>query len=152
MEPTFVTREAFHVLGVHARVRPESADYHHIWKNRFEPHRDHIESVAARQGYYNVYFACKAPGWADLVAGMEVAADEAAPTGAVLREVPAADYAVFKCPLSAIGTTWAFVYETWLPGSDEFAEDGAKACFEYFPPDFDTGKVPLLTHVPLKPK
>ena len=150
MEPKFATRDAFNVMGVLNRIKPDAADYEGIWCNQFDPVQDQVKAFSTGEGHYGVYFASDEPGLVNMVAGMEVGDVDEAPEGLVVHTVPAAEYAVFECALDAIGLTWAAIYNEWLPGSDQYEEDESKACFDYFPPGIETGQGIVSIHVPLK--
>jgi len=152
MEPRLVTRQAFKVLGVQSRIDPTRADYHSIWEKRYMPHHDVVLKLAKEEGYYGIYFSSEVPGKVDFLAGMAVGDVGKIPDDLVLREVPAAQYAVFECQMDAIGPTWQTIYNSWLANSEQYAEDESKACFEYFPPVADEGKTPVSINVPLKTK
>jgi predicted transcriptional regulator YdeE len=128
------------------------ADYRSIWEQQFEPHHDFVRKLATEQGYYGIYFPSKVPGKVDFIAGMAVAEDIKVPEDLVMREIPAARYAVLECKMDAIGSTWEAIYGGWLTDSEQYAEDESKACFEYFPPGADEGKALVSINVPLKSK
>jgi predicted transcriptional regulator YdeE len=152
MQPDFINREAFSVMGILNRIDPMTADYQAIWGGQFGPVHDQVKAQSTDQGCYGVYFATDEPGMADMLAGMAVGAVADVPEGLVLREVPTATYAVFECAMDALGPTWAAIYEEWLPASDQYEEDETKACLEYFPPGAEDGRAPVLIHVPVKNK
>lgn len=152
MEPRLVTRQAFNVLGIQSCIDPRNADYRSIWENQFEPHHDFIRKLAKEEGYYGIYFYSELSGKVDFLAGMAVGDVGEVPEGLVLREVPAAQYAVFECQMDAIGSTWHAIYSSWLADSEQFVEDEGKACFEYYPPGSEEGKITLSISVPVKTK
>lgn len=67
------------------------------------------------------------------------------PSGMIVREVPAAEYAVFTVPHSEdmaklnrnVCDTWKRAFALWLENNDEYMLDEDKLCFEYYY-DFDT--------------
>jgi predicted transcriptional regulator YdeE len=148
LEPKFVDRPAFHVLGPQARIDPGSADYSALWQ-RFEKRADEVESLATDEGGYAVYFDCEEPGKADWVGGIAVPPGTKPPEGWVLREIPAARYAVFECPIREIGPTWGAILGEWLRGSG-YEADEPKPAFEYFPPGSPEGKVPVQIFVAVR--
>jgi predicted transcriptional regulator YdeE len=152
MEPKIVTREAFNVMGVLTRIKPDATDYQSIWCNRFDPVHDEVKAFSAGDGYYGVYYGTSEPGMVDFVAGMMVGDVATVPEGLVLRIVPAAEFAVFECPMQALGATWGAIYREWLPSSKEYVGDETKACFEYFPPETEGGEIGAVIWVPVKPR
>lgn len=152
MEPKFITKEAFNVMGIMARIKPDAADYQAIWSGQFDPVHDQVRAFSTSEGYYGVYFATDEPGMVDMLAGMAVGSADTVPEGLVVRIVPAAEYAVFECAMDALRPTWGAIYGRWLPSSEQHEQDETKACFEFFPPGSETGESPVLIHVPLKGK
>ena len=82
-----------------------------------------MRKLATEEGYYAIYFPSEVPGKVDFIAGMAVGDAGRIPENLVLREVPAAQYAVFECQMDAIGTTWQAIYGGWLANSEQYAED-----------------------------
>ena len=152
MEPKIITRETFDVMGVLDRVDPHTADYEAIWRDQFDPVHDRVQPYSTDEGYYGVYFATDEPGLVDMVAGMAVGDVDDVPEGLTVRTIPGGQYAVFECGMDAIGPTWGAIYSEWLPASEQYEEDGTRACFEYFPPGSETGQMLLSIFVPLRPK
>jgi RNA polymerase sigma factor (sigma-70 family) len=152
MEPTFVERPAFAVMGVLNSDDPTTMDYGDIWGNQFGSRAMEIGPVATERNTYGVYFATEQEGVVDMVAGMPVLIGTEAPEGLVVREVPAATYAVFPCTMAEIRETWQAIENDWLPSSD-YEWDLSAACFELFPPEA-TGAPdsPLTIYVAVKPK
>jgi len=151
MQPDVITkREAFKVLGVQTRIEPMSADYMKLWTETYMPHDATIRAASGEGGSYGLYFGTEEHGKADFLAGMAVKAVDAIPAPLVLREVPEAEYAVFKCPMSGIGDTWRGIYQDWLPGSKEYAETEGKPCFEYYPPGVHEGRALVEIYIPVK--
>ena len=133
MEPKFVDREAFSVMGVQVHSMPDKVDFGTFWENEYMPHDAAIRAFSTDGAYYGVWFPHHGDGVPDYLAGMAVADDVSAPEGAIVRQVPASRYAVFECPTEAIGASYGYVYNTWLPSSPyEFTPGGAD--FEYYPP------------------
>jgi len=72
------------------------------------------------------------------------------PNGLVVREVPAARYAVFECTLKTIGETWDRIFQDWLPAS-QYENDAPLPSFECFPPDdARAGDFPVSIYVPVR--
>jgi AraC family transcriptional regulator len=81
---------------------------------------------------------------------MAVPDDAPVPEGAIARQVPASRYAVFECSMDAIGATYSYIYQTWLPASPyEFTPGGAD--FEYYPPQGATDASPAV-YIPVRAK
>jgi len=86
------------------------------------------------------------------MAGMAVGDVDSVPEGPVVREVPAARYALFTCTMRTIGTTWEYIYKDWLPAS-QYENDAPLPSFEYYPPDDErAGDFPVSIYVPVREK
>lgn len=134
MEASFVDKPAFAVMGVLNSGDPTTMDYGDIWGNQFASRAMEIGPVATEKNAYGVYFATEQDGIVDMVAGMPVPIGVEAPEGLVVREAPAATYAVLSCTMAEIGATWQAIENEWLPSSD-YGWDESAACFELFPPE-----------------
>jgi hypothetical protein len=67
--------------------------------------------------------------------------------GLVVREVPAATYAVFSCAVSAIGQTYASIFGEWRAKARCEVGESAPA-FEQYPPADEPGG-PVRIHIPV---
>lgn len=150
MEPRFVDREAFTIMGVQTHSMPDKVDFGAFWEKEFMPHHEAIRALSADSAYYGVWFPHHGDGIPDYVAGMAVPDDAPVPQGVIARQVPASRYAVFECTVPTIGATYSYIYQTWLPSSPyEFTPGGAD--FEYYPPEGATGVSPAV-YVPIRDK
>ena len=147
MEPTFVERDGFFVMGIQERFTPEMEDHEGIWK-RFMAHHDLLAGLSTDRAYYGVNFDVTGRDAIDYLAGMAVTADTACPDGLVLREVPAARYAVFGCTVATIHETYEYIHHTWIHAS-AYTHDNPRPCFEQYGPGTDSGRSPALIHVPV---
>jgi predicted transcriptional regulator YdeE len=124
--------------------------YSQIWKE-FEPYIDQIRPISAGWRCYGVDFPADKKGVFDYLAGMAVQSDAAPPDKKlIVRKVPAARYAVFKCPYQKIGQTYQNIFKNWLPNSRYEIDD--KACsFEQYAMRGREDR-PVLIHIPIKNK
>ncbi len=139
-------------MGTLARISTEDESvetYGKIWRD-FESHHDELRPLSTDQAYYGVSFSTGEEGVIDYVAGMAVRGVDLVPKPLVVREVPAARFAVFECPLQAIGDTYRYAFAEWLPGSP-YAVDGSAAAYERYPPEVDVN-APVLIHIPIREK
>jgi hypothetical protein len=79
---------------------------------------------------------------------MAISLAEKVPAGLVVREVPAATYAVFACPVQTIGQTKRYIFDEWGPRSS-FPIDNLAPIFEQYAPAADIVS-PVRIHVPVK--
>lgn len=152
MEPSIVDRDAFSVMGMVTRVAPENEkneNYALIW-SKFESCHEQIKIHSTDKCYYGVSIATDEEGVMDYLAGMAVGNMASVPEGLVLRELPAACYAVFECTVRTIGETYVYAFKEWLPAS-HFEFSGLAPVFEQYPPEGD-GESPVLIHIPVKAK
>ena len=149
IEPRIVRREKFLVMRTMTRIQPgtESGEqFASIW-NGFETHRERIERHSTDQKYYGVSLPTADEGRFDYVAGMAISPVQAIPDGLVVREVPAATYAVFARPVAAIGQTYHYIFGEWRSSSSHQIDNSAPA-FEQYPPASNV-EVPVLIHIPI---
>ncbi len=134
MTPRMTTCGTFSVLGVvsHIRRGSESRElFGSIWK-KCESRRQEIECVATQKVHLGVNFPTDDERVTEYLAGMKVAPDTPAPDGLEARMVSSGEYAVFECPLDAIGATYQHVFTVWLPNA-AVQFDAGRAPFEEYP-------------------
>jgi len=149
-EPKIVRREKFLVMGTLTRIAPgtETGEkFASIW-SEFEAHRGRIQPHSTDQKYYGISFASPDEAGFEYLAGMATSKVQAIHTGLVIREVPAATYAVFACPAPAIGPTKRYIFGEWRSQSGCQVDNSAPA-FEQYPPAEDT-ESPVLIHIPIR--
>jgi predicted transcriptional regulator YdeE len=151
MTPQVETRGPFAVLGVVATIQRGSESpeiFARIWRV-FESHQDRIRSVATGTPYYGVTFPTAEVDVTEYLAGMEVPADTPRPDGLEVRPIPGGAYAVFECPVDAIGGTYQHVFGTWLPcATVQF--DSGRPSFEQYPEN--VAEEPVRLHIPVREK
>jgi predicted transcriptional regulator YdeE len=149
-EPDIVDRAAFVVAGTATRVvrgteSPEK--FREIWET-FEARREGLEPLSPDGAYYGVSIPGADPGIFEHLAGMAIRKAAEPPQGLEVREIPAARYAVFECPLQAIGETYRQIFGQWLPRSGYEMKPGAPSFEQYPPREQGTGSVRI--HVPIE--
>jgi predicted transcriptional regulator YdeE len=85
------------------------------------------------------------------LAGMAIYDDTLAPEGWVIRDIPAAEYAVFETTLRDVGETTLEALTHWLPNSD-FEQDIAKPRFDFMPPDTTGQMSRVAVYIPVQKK
>jgi len=153
MKYDIVERDSFTVMGTLTRVTSaeETAEkYGEIWKE-FEPYIDQIRPISTGWRCYGVDFATNKEGVFDYLAGMAVQSNATPPDpNLVTRKVPAARYAVFKCPYQEIGQTYQEIFGSWLPNS-RYEIDKSACSFEMYAMR-DRESRPVVIHIPIKNK
>jgi AraC family transcriptional regulator len=154
MKYNIVEKDAFTVMGTQTRIT--SADennpdtYTKIWDG-FEQYKTQLRPISVEWRYYGVDFPTKEKGVFEYIAGMSVRSDAAAPDpNLVIRNVPAARYAVFKCTSQTIGQTYKYIFSEWLPGSRYKIDTNACSFEQYAPREWMNR--PVFIYIPIKPE
>jgi predicted transcriptional regulator YdeE len=150
VQPKFIDRNAFTVMGLQESFTPETEDFEGIWK-RFMRYHDQIRPHSTDGAYYGVCFGSDDERMMEYVAGMAVPAGTECPEVLVIREVPPAHYAVFECTVASIHETYEHIHGTWIAES-EYMYDRPKPDFEQYPPGTDSSDSPVLIHMSVRRK
>ncbi|MBN2018848.1 MAG: GyrI-like domain-containing protein [Sedimentisphaerales bacterium] len=153
MEPAISNLEPFTVMGISNRMsisEESSADYAKIW-SEFERYNEQLKKISTNGKYYGITFATEKQNIIDYVIAMAVP-EKAAPLDKklVVRLIPAAQYAVFDCPVQNIGQTKQYIITKWLPNAPYKITPQAPS-FEQYPPE-DQDKLPVRIHIPVTKK
>jgi predicted transcriptional regulator YdeE len=147
-------RDAFTVMGTQTRIT--SADqknpdtYTKIW-DAFEQYRTQVRPLSIELRSFGVTFATDKKDAFDYLVGLSVHSDATPPDKAlVVRNIPAARYAVFKCTSQDMGKTYQYIYSEWLPGS-RYKIDKNAGCFEQYAPR-EWANRPIYIYIPIVPK
>lgn len=117
MQPQFVTKSAFTVVGLRIHTKPMTPEIPHLW-DQFAPRMDEVQHPAEPGVSYGLmdHFDHKL-GELDYMAGNPVETVGDLPTGMTHWDVPANTYAVFEATLPTLGETFDHIYNKWLPTS-----------------------------------
>ena len=148
-----VELDSFTVMGIQIRITPAEENnekYAAIW-NEFEPYIDQIRPISTGRRCFGVDFPTDKKRVFDYLAGMAVQSG-ATPLDdkLIVRKVPAARYAVFKCPYQDIGRTYQEIFKNWLPNS-RYEIDKGTCSFEAYPMRGRETR-PVAIHIPIKNK
>lgn len=149
MDPTLTTRGPFTVLGVASCVtRGEETPelFAGIWQD-FEARRAEIEPIATARRYFGVSFPTADPTVTEYIAGMMVRSDAPVPQGLSSRTIVGGGFAVFECPLAAIGPTYRRAFMEWLPRAP-VELDPVRPAFEEYPER--ASDEPVRLHIPVQ--
>jgi predicted transcriptional regulator YdeE len=149
MEPQFEYHPAVMIAGVQEHGLPKDIDYKSLWADRYMKFDAYLRPYSIDEAYYGVSFCSGADGVVDYVAGMAVEGLTSAPESLVLRELPAARFAIFPCTIQTIGQAYQEIYEQWLPQSP-YDLDTTSADYEYYPPGTDSENALVLIYVPVR--
>jgi predicted transcriptional regulator YdeE len=147
MEPKIVKKPAFTVVGMVYEGKNQNNEIAGLWE-RFNPRISEIEDAV--DGCFGVCEPAREDGTFRYLAGMAVSSAGQVPEGMDIWDVPASQYAVFPTTLPAIGETYKYVFETWLPGSG-YAY-ASTPDFEYYDESFDIAEADSTfdIYVPIK--
>jgi predicted transcriptional regulator YdeE len=151
VEYRIVTKPAFTLLGLMERFTPDNEDFEGIWK-RFMEHYDPIHALSTDKAYYGACFGTGDERQMDYLAGMTVGGVGEVSKGLTVRVAPASRYAVFECTVTTISNTYDRIFGEWVPTAP-YARPGqgsAKADFERYPPNTDSGDTPVLLYIALE--
>jgi len=137
MEPKFVNKDAFIVVGMSYVGKNENQEIPQLWEV-FNTRMKEIKS--AENCCYGTCFGDvegAAEGEFEYVACVAVEGTPDIPVGMVMREIPAYKYAVFTHhgSLKTLHDTYQYIYNTWLPQSG-YELDG-KFDMEVYDDDFN---------------
>jgi predicted transcriptional regulator YdeE len=141
-------RPALRLLGIQRRLDPQTTNWEKLWRDDYAPHLPEIQARSRGETCMGAYMSGGDDGLVEFLAGRPAQDGIDVPPGLIVRELPAATYAVFECAMADIGATWHAIYGDWLPGSD-YLTDGGKACLEEFAPGCHEGRTPVRILVPV---
>lgn len=145
--PEIKRREGFSLIGVLQVGDPRTTDFHDFWMNEFMPREPELRPLSVDGAYYGAFLCSGRPEAMEMLAAMSVAPEAVVPEGLVMRQIPAATYAVFDCTLATLGPTWAQVESALREAA---YTHGATPDFEYYPPDTNGPDSPVQIWVPVQ--
>lgn len=148
MEPKFVTRDEFQVVGMECIGTNSNGEFGRLWEE-FLGRMDEISNRSQECGCYGLcgcgpecepekgICKCQESGFS-YIACVEVSDASEIPAGMVTKTIPAAKYAVFthKGNLDKLGETYNNIYQKWLPESG--CEIAGSYCFELYDSRFNS--------------
>ena len=149
MQPQIVTKPAFTVVGLRIRTKPMTAEIPQLW-GQFGPRMDEVPHLAEPGVSYGLMETLDPEmSQLDYMAGESVTKADDLPTGMTSWTVPANTYAVFETTLPAIGDTFGYIYNTWLPtaGYQQVAAPYFERYSETFEPDDPTATISIYIPV-----
>lgn len=142
MEPKFVTKDDFQVIGMECISKNENGEFSRLWcdfigrmgevKNNNRPGVAYgICSCGPECKPEECICKCEVVGFS-YMACVEVSNADQAPSGMVAKTIPTSKYAVFthKGSLDKLSNTYNYIYTTWLQNSDY--EQSGFYCFELY--------------------
>jgi predicted transcriptional regulator YdeE len=155
-EPRFERKGAFRVLGVEDdayKIDEVDPGFYDLWMNRFMARADEVGAFSVDGAHYGVWFGTRGTDISvgTHLAGMAVTVDADPPDGWIMREVPAAEYAVFETTLEDVGDAAEYALDEWLPSAD-YEYDGDKPRFDLMPPGTTGPASPVFVWIPVLTK
>jgi AraC family transcriptional regulator len=150
MQPQFVTKPAFIVVGLRIHTKPMMQEIPQLW-DKIVPRMGEIPHGSEPGVSYGLManFDQQA-GVLDYMAGNPVARVGELPANMSRWDVPANTYAVFETTLPKIGETFDSIYNTWLPTSGYQQADGPY--FERYGEDFSPDHPAISIYIPVEKK
>jgi predicted transcriptional regulator YdeE len=148
-------KDVFTLIGLQIRItaadekNPET--FTKIW-DEFEPYKNQIRPQSTERRYYGVTFATDKKDVFDYLAGQPVQKGATVPDpNLIIRQIPAARYAVFKCKSEAeMGKTYQYIFSEWLPDS-RYKIDPKACSFEQYAPK-EWANRPVYIYIPIVQK
>lgn len=149
MQPQFVTKPAFTVVGLRLHTKPMAPEIPALW-DQFVPRMDEIAHGAEPHVSYGVM--AHNPEMTELtyMAGNAVTGVTELPAGMSRWDIPANTYAVFEATLANIGQVFDYIHNTWLPMSDY--QQVAGPYFERYGESFSPDNPVLSIYIPVEKK
>lgn len=158
MEPTFMKRDAFELIGLKRRFSRETAhEITNLWRD-LRPKICQLGGGRQRDCYGVCIQNTGDAGVFDYFAGIELLECDEAPDDMVTLGIPKQSYAVFIHKISQpelgpdIRSSYSYIFGTWLPQSDYKLTKGFD--FEFYTERFDastmSGEIYLYIPVMLK--
>jgi AraC family transcriptional regulator len=150
MEPQFVAKPAFTVVGLLIHTKGKSPEIPQLW-DQFVPRIGEIGHGAEPHVSYGLmdHFD-RAAGTMDYMAGNPVESAIELPAGMSRWDVPANTYAVFETSIPSIGETFDYAFGTWLPNSGY--QQVAAPYFERYGEDFSPDNPVVSIYLPVEKK
>ncbi|MGE5674548.1 MAG: AraC family transcriptional regulator [Mycobacterium leprae] len=154
MEPRFVALDGFTLVGMIYFGENQKGEIPQLW-TEFNARSAKIPHQLAGKGYGFCFMDGQSNPNFWYMASMAVEQLTTVPPEMVAKTVPAAEYAVFthRGPVSTLGETYGFAYQTWMPTSGY--EPAANYDFEYYDQRFnpqDPANSELDIYIPVRRK
>ncbi len=156
-EPLFQTRAAFKIVGVERYTDKGIPAIQEAWEEFTK--RNHEIVNAIKPGVFGIEdysrdFDMNTGGFPKYyyIAGYEVSGLKNIPAGMVGKEIPAANYAVFRYngAISGIHDFFGYIYQNWMPNSGYSMDPKLSLDFEHYSePNMNMNDVHLEIWVPI---
>lgn len=148
MEPTIISRPAFLVAGTLYQGKNLNGEIGVMWSEQFLPRLHEVKRIHSDESFGICMMVDGLPdGEFQYIAGGEIASPADVPEGMVMVEVPAHKYAVFahRGPLETLKTTYAAIYQSWLPAAGYKANGSLD--FEFYTREFNPSSPDSILYI-----
>jgi len=149
MQPQFITKPAFTVVGLRLHTKPMTPEIPALWE-QFVPRMDEITHSAEPHVSYGVMAHNQAMTELTYMAGNAVTQVDELPAGMSRWDIPTNTYAVFAATLATIGEVFGYIYNSWLPTSGYQPVDAPY--FERYGENFSPDNPVLSIYIPVAKK
>ena len=146
MQPQFVTKPAFTVVGLRLHTKPMAPEIPALWE-QFVPRMDEIADGVEPHVSYGVMAHNQAMTELTYMAGNAVSQVVALPAGMSRWDIPANTYAVFEATLATIGQVFGYIYNSWFPTAGYQPVDAPY--FERYGENFSPDNPVLSIYIPV---
>lgn len=150
MQPQFVTKPAFTVVGLLIHPTPMSPEIPKLW-DQLAPRMGEIAHGSEPYVSYGLMdnFNPQTSVF-DYMAGNAVERVETLPVGMSRWDVPANTYAVFESSIPKLGESFGYIFNDWLPASGY--EQVASPYFERYGENFSPDNPVVSIYIPVAKK
>lgn len=149
MQPQFITKPAFTVVGLRLHTKPQSPEIPALW-DQFVLRMNEIQHGTEPHVSYGMMTHNQAMTELTYMAGNPVTQVVELPAGMSQWDIPANTYAVFEATLANIGQVFDYIHNTWLPTSGY--QQVAAPYFERYGETFSPDNPVLAIYIPVTPK
>jgi nitroreductase/predicted transcriptional regulator YdeE len=149
IEAHFVERGSFTVVGAASTGQLGQFNYAEIWEKQYMPLDALLKPHSVDGGCYGVTLS--EGDHLIYLAGVAAANLPELPKGAVQRQIPGANFAVFDCVFSTMAATVQEIYGQWFYTSDKELDTGAVP-FEYYLSSSGEDEMRVQLYIPVKSK
>lgn len=151
MKLEFFSRPAFHICGyaVETTLEDNDTDIASLYRSFFETGEEHdlLRLSGCQSGYYGLEWYTEGHKSFFYLLGKAVDGTADIPPGAVMKHIPAAQYAVAAIPPEHnLTEAWADFFYTAIPQAGYAPDEAHGFYFEYYPEDVH-GRCELWTPV-----
>jgi AraC family transcriptional regulator len=147
LQPHFVTKPAFTVVGLRLRTKPKSPEISKLW-DQYVPRIDEVPHIAELDVSYGVM--ASVDDALDYMAGNPVSKITKLPADMSSWDIASNTYAVFETTIPTLEETFDSIFASWLPTSDYKQTSGP--LLERYGETFSPDNPVLSIYIPVEKK